>query len=236
MAAPDDITMQNLSGVWVLDKGLSTNLEESIKIQAQGGIPSLALKLLLLAPVSETITETTNKDGTRGFVVAGKAAGLKGPTRTFDGTGQEVVQDRDGGDGFFSKLFGLGSKDAHNDMKGRARMWSQWVDLSSKSSIWCSSVESKERMTTLKHPATGEPLDGYVLEDWSLEGGDGLGKDGMTNFLVFGEKDGMREAMIWGYCRIGGKRFRAIRYHARQGHREVKARLVFGWGGKMEKE
>ncbi|KAK3935185.1 hypothetical protein QBC46DRAFT_453675 [Diplogelasinospora grovesii] len=192
MASPKDVTINNLTGKWVLDRGLSDNLEEALTIQ---GVPFLIRKIMLMVNVTETVQETTNADGIQGLLVTKAAAGLKGQADAFDGTGKEVIM---GGGGYFGA-------------EVRVRSW--WVDLSS---------DSKP-----KHP-TGEPLDPYLLKDWIAEGPKGV----PGHFAGSGEKAGVKDNMFWGFCQIGGKRYRAVKYYIRKGDREVRARLVFGWVGK----
>lgn len=174
-------------------------------------------KVMLLATIGETITETTDSSGTKGFIVQRTAAGLKGPCDTFDGTGKEVVIDRPGWS--FSSS-NTRDKEKEDIPKGRVRSWSWWMDVSSP----CSD--------TYGHPGTGEPMDGYLLQDWILEGVDWRNQARTTNFVASGEKDGVRDWMVWGFCRINGERYRAARYYARKGEREVRARMVYAWRGR----
>lgn len=180
---------------------------------------------MLLATISESITcsETTDPSGTgtKGFIVRRTAAGLKGPPDTLDGTGREVVLDRV-----------TGTKDKEDTStptcKGRVRSWSWWID----------------KNTPARHPDTGEPLDGYLLEDWIVDDPDpvhvnvidpcqpGAGLAPMTHFAGCGEKDGVRDYMVWGFCRIDGRRYRAVKYYARKGDWEVRARMVYTWAGR----
>jgi len=75
-----------------------------------------------------------------------------------------------------------------------------------------------------KNPATGEPLDPYLFQDWIA------GEE--RHFAGSGEKAGVKDNMFWGFCDIGGKRYRAVKYYIRKGEQEIRARLVFGWIGK----
>lgn len=148
-----------------------------------------------VADVYETVTETTNTDGTKGLIVTKSVASVKGLADTFDGSGEEIFVD--------GKYFGP---------KVRERSW--WVDLSS-------GLEPKQ--------PTGEPLDGYLLKDWIQE--EAKGVPGHFAAKGINETSGGKDNMMWGFCLIGGKRYRAVKYYIRKGEREVRARLVFNWIG-----
>lgn len=156
-------------------------------------MPYLVRKIMLMANVTETITQTTTPDGTTGVIATKAAAGLKGQADAFDGTGKEVVMDG----GYFGPTV-------------RVRSW--WIDLSSP-----------------KTP-TGAPLDAYLLKDWIEE--EPKGTPGLFAGSGQNEKSGVNDNMMWGFCLIGGKRYRAVKYYIRKGEREVRARLVFNWVGK----
>ncbi|KAL3426510.1 hypothetical protein PVAG01_00019 [Phlyctema vagabunda] len=93
------------------------------------------------------------------------------------------------------------------------RSW--WVDLSSKS-------EPKQ--------PTGELLDPYLLRDWLAEEPAGV-PDHFAG-RGFNAGSGVTDNMVWGFCLVGGKRYRAVKYYVCKGKQEVRARLVFNWVGK----
>ncbi|KAJ1327358.1 hypothetical protein MN608_06686 [Microdochium nivale] len=74
------------------------------------------------------------------------------------------------------------------------------------------------------HAGTGKPLDPYLLEGWINDG---------RHFSTCGDKAAMSDVSLWGFCLIGGKRYRAVKYHIRNGDHEVRVRMVFAWVGKV---
>jgi hypothetical protein len=150
----------------------------------------------MMANITETVQETTNADGSKGFLVTKAAAWLKGQDDVFDGTGKEVIM---GGGGYFGTEL-------------RVRSW--WVDLAS------GDPQPKD--------PTGEPLDPYLLKGWITEESKGV----PGHFASSGQRAGFQDNMFWGFCQIGGKRYRAVKYYTRNGDQEVRARMVFGWVGK----
>lgn len=95
----------------------------------------------------------------------------------------------------------------------RVRSW--WVDLSSNAA---------------PRQPNGEPLDSYLLEGWNVE--EQRGVAGHFAGLGINEKSGVKDNMMWGFCQIGGKRYRVVKYYMCKGEQEVRARLVYDWVGK----
>ncbi|KAI1209447.1 uncharacterized protein F4807DRAFT_93867 [Annulohypoxylon truncatum] len=60
MAAPDAITMRNLSGVWIVSRSLSDDPEPCYKLQA---LPWVLRKLLSLATITNIVTQTSDEKG-----------------------------------------------------------------------------------------------------------------------------------------------------------------------------
>ncbi|KXJ85738.1 hypothetical protein Micbo1qcDRAFT_209684 [Microdochium bolleyi] len=188
MTSPQAVDIEHLDGKWWLqDTQLSDALEPVLKGQ---NVPYLARKAMLLANISETIQTKTSPNGIKALVVTKAAAGLKGHSDTFDGTGEQVMM---GGSGYF------GGEAA------AVRSW--WVD----------------DLASATHAATGKPLDPYLLEGWNDEG---------KYFVSCGDKSNMSDVSVWGFCVIGGKRYRAVKYYIRNGDQEVRARIVYAWAGK----
>ncbi|KAI2467184.1 hypothetical protein F4781DRAFT_402860 [Annulohypoxylon bovei var. microspora] len=72
MAAPWNITMRNLSGIWVLSVALSDDLEPCCKLQE---MPWIFRKLLSFITITNRITQTSNEKGYTQFNITSTVSG-----------------------------------------------------------------------------------------------------------------------------------------------------------------
>ncbi|KAI1376082.1 hypothetical protein F4677DRAFT_459964 [Hypoxylon crocopeplum] len=110
MAAPQDVTLRNLNGNWVMSKTLSDDLGPSLELQ---GIPWIVRKAVSFATITGKLTQTTDEKGTTRIVVDQTATGgIKGETENYvlDGSESRVG----------SSMFGF------------QHLRTQWVDLANQ--------------------------------------------------------------------------------------------------------
>ncbi|OKL60778.1 hypothetical protein UA08_04444 [Talaromyces atroroseus] len=80
MAAPDHVTMKDLSGIWVMSKSLSDDMEPSLKLQ---GIPWVIRKVVSWATITGRLKQTVDENGTTLISIEQTAtSGIKGETET----------------------------------------------------------------------------------------------------------------------------------------------------------
>ncbi|KAH8689833.1 hypothetical protein BGW36DRAFT_307634 [Talaromyces proteolyticus] len=80
MAAPDQVTMKDLSGTWVMSQSLSDPLDPSLKLQ---GIPWLIRRVVSWATITGRLKQAADENGTTFISIEQTATGgIKGETET----------------------------------------------------------------------------------------------------------------------------------------------------------
>ena len=208
MAAPASSTLKDMTGRWVVHKGLSDNFDSLLalqgvawwKRQVSGTIRSCSFGALMvhiadshhvkavnLVTLTEHITHVRDEKNVPRIQIEQRiSGGFKGgeECRVLDGSEQRF----------------------DNDIFGTIKEWSTWSDLSDVHHDW-------------------------LKEGW-LEGeGEQAGPKGEKHIKVFStnEKFGWNVTAAWGFVEVDGKRYHARKVICVKGDRMARVRGVYGW-------
>ena len=221
MAAPPEVTMQSLDGVWVIvsaicidhlhtwppssslpckfrlrphfqNAQLSDSLDPVFTLQ---GISWLLRKIVSLATITMYAKQEVDDDGVAVITLDLRATGgIKAETEVRKLDWKEVTSKS----GFF----------------GTSRHRSRWIDIKGQT-----------------QSGYGGPLDTYLIEGWLEEPTEKAGEDNLQDFVV-NEKNGWSVEQIWGFATIDGKRYHMRKTLVKKGEQVEKARTVYDWKGK----
>jgi len=198
MAAPSDLMIDDLNGVWVMDKTLSDDLDPILQLQ---GLSWILRKTIAFATATLTISEYTDVDPTtsesvvRIDIAQTLTGGLAGTTE------KRILSwaEREHKDYIFGHVVGRsrlfrGSKDEDG------RVWPA-VDMQTKHDD-----PKIEKFLRGEIHSDGSPAEGFLVEEPKsdmLGEGEGL----WLQSFVRNVDSGWTAEQIWGFEMVNGKRF-----------------------------
>ncbi|KAN0068836.1 hypothetical protein V8E54_013005 [Elaphomyces granulatus] len=198
MAAPSDLTMDNLTGVWEMDKGLSDDMGPILELQ---GLSWFLRTAIAFATATMKISEytdvdpTTSKSVVRIDITQTLTGGLAGTTE------KRILSwtDREHKDYIFGHVVGRGRLfRGSKDEDGRVR---PAVDMQTKHD----DPKIKKFLRGEIH-SDGSPAEGFLVEEPKSDmfgEGEGLWLQSFARNV----DSGWTAEQIWGFEMVNGKRF-----------------------------